>query len=177
MTVVKPLMPAHPLRRRAPVAVVVLAGLLAGCAGYSPAALQPGQNAEQVRAVMGQPTGEHRLSGGGLRLEYARGPAGLQTYMVDLDPQGRMTGWTQVLSDASFARIQPGWSREQLRRELGRPTQEQVFERLGQRVWSYRFDSWDCSWLQVSLDLRSDAVVEVGRGPDPRCQANDNHWD
>jgi hypothetical protein len=150
---------------------------LTGCAGYSPASLQPGQTAEQVRAVMGPPTGEHALPDGGRRLEYARGPAGLQTYMVDLDAQGRMTGWTQVLNDAAFARIQPGWSREQLQREFGRPAQEQVFGRLGQRVWSYRYDSWDCSWLQVSLDLRSDAVVDVGRGPDPRCQANDNHWD
>ncbi|HQY08234.1 MAG TPA: hypothetical protein PK797_05950, partial [Burkholderiaceae bacterium] len=111
------------------------------------------------------------------RLEYARGPAGLQTFMVDLDAQGRMTGWSQVLNDAAFARIQPGWSREQLQREFGLPAQEQVFDRLGQRVWSYRYDSWDCNWLQVSLDLRSDAVVDVSRGPDPRCQANDNHWD
>ncbi|HQY08456.1 MAG TPA: hypothetical protein PK797_07085, partial [Burkholderiaceae bacterium] len=57
---------------------------LTGCAGYSPAALQPGQTAEQVRALMGPPTGEHGLPGGGIRLEYARGPAGLQTFMVDL---------------------------------------------------------------------------------------------
>ena len=94
--------------------------ILTGCAGYSPASLQPGQTAEQVRAVMGLPTGEHALPDGGRRLEYARGPAGLQTFMVDLDAQGRMTGWSQVLNDAAFARIQPGWSREQLQREFGR---------------------------------------------------------
>ena len=48
---------------------------------------------------------------------------------------------------------------------------------LGQvRVWSYRFDSWDCSWFQVTVALRDARVTETGLGPDPRCNARDDAW-
>lgn len=163
-------------RRRAVAAVLAgLPLLLAGCAAYAPGALPPGSTAETLRQRMGEPTARHALPEGGSRLEYARGPAGLHTYMIDLDPAGRVLGWRQVLDEAGFAAVRPGLSRDELRRLLGTPTQEQVFARLDQRVWSYRWASWDCTWFQVTLGLASDRVSGTGSGPDPRCEAPDDH--
>jgi hypothetical protein len=159
-------------------AVAASAALLAlsGCVGYSPNGLTPGVGETAVRAQMGEPTDRHALPEGRTRLEFARGPAGRHTYMLDFDAAGRLQAWSQVLTEANFARVQPGWTAEQLRSELGRPTQEQVFP-LGQvRVWSYRFDSWDCSWFQVTVALRDARVTETGLGPDPRCNARDDAW-
>jgi hypothetical protein len=159
-----------------------IAGLVAmlalgGCVGYAPTGLMPGASEDAVLARMGPPTARHTLPDGHSRVEYARGPAGLHTYMVDFDAAGRMQSWAQVLSESSFARVQPGWTAGQVLTELGRPTQEQVFA-LGQtRVWSYRFDSWDCSWFQVTVALRDARVTGTGMGPDPRCSAPDDHRD
>lgn len=163
--------------RRVPVAA--LAGLLlplflAGCVAYAPGALPAGSTAEALHQRMGEPTARHALPDGGIRLEYARGPAGLHTYMIDLDAAGRVLGWRQVLDEAGFAAVRPGLSREEVRRLLGTPTQEQVFERLDQRVWSYRWASWDCTWFQVTFGLASDRVRETGSGPDPRCDVPDD---
>jgi hypothetical protein len=151
---------------------VVLTLGLAACASYGPDALSPGLGVDEITRQMGPPTDRHALPGDGVRLEYARGPAGLHTYMLDLGPEGRLRGWTQVLTPENFARIEPGWARRRVLRELGRPTQERRFERLDQRVWSYRFDSIDCTWLQVTFSLRTDRVTSAGAGPDPRCEAD-----
>lgn len=165
--------PSRPFRAVASSVALVLTLELAACASYGPGSLSPGLGADEIAGRMGAPTDRHALPDGGVRLEYARGPAGLHTYMLDLGPDGRLRGWTQVLTPASFARIAPGWPRERVRHELGRPTQEQRFERLGQRVWSYRFDSVDCTWLQVTFLLDTDRVETVGLGPDPRCEVDD----
>lgn len=158
-------------------AALAALAVLSGCAGYSPSGLTPGATEAAVRAQMGGPTGRHALPEGRSRLEYARGPAGRHTYMLDFDAAGRLQSWTQVLTEPNFARVQPGWTAEQLLTELGRPTQEQVYP-LGQvRVWSYRFDSWDCSWFQVTVALSDARVTQTGLGPDPRCNAHDNHRD
>jgi hypothetical protein len=41
------------------------------------------------------------------RLEFARGPFGRHTYMVDLDAQGRVANVEQVLDARHFARVTP----------------------------------------------------------------------
>jgi hypothetical protein len=157
--------------------IVAAVALLVGCAAYTPGELASGTPVDALRQRMGEPTARHALPSGGTRLEYARGPAGLHTYMIDLDGSDRVLRWVQVLDAASFARLQPGWSREQVRRELGTPTQEQVFNRLDQRVWSYRWNSWDCTWFQVTFSLANDLVHSTGSGPDPRCEVNDDRPD
>jgi hypothetical protein len=69
-----------------------IAALLAGCAGYSAQGITPGQTAAQVEQQLGAPTGRYGLANGGTRLEYARGPYGKHTYMVDLDAAASPAG-------------------------------------------------------------------------------------
>jgi len=153
------------------------AAMLSGCVAYTPGELASGSSVDALRQRMGEPTARHALPDGSTRLEYARGPAGLHTYMVDLDAAGRVQRLTQALDGPSFARVQPGWSLAQVRREFGTPTQDHSYTRLGQRVWSYRWDSWDCTWFQVTFSLPEEVVSTTGSGPDPRCEVDNDRTD
>ncbi|WP_167784593.1 hypothetical protein [Ramlibacter rhizophilus] len=151
--------------------VLFSALVLSACAGYSPRELQPGMSAAQVLESMGPPTARHGLPGGATRLEYARGPAGLHTFMVDLDPQGRVAGWQQVLTEAQFNAIPPGLPVDELRRRLGPPTHVRGGGRQADQVWSYRFDSPFCQWWQI--DITGGRTGAAAYGADPRCEVND----
>lgn len=150
-------------------AALLAAALLAGCAGYSPRAVKPGMAADEVVSAMGRPTARHALPGGGERLEYARGPLGLHTYMVDLDAQGRVVKWEQVLDEAHFQALPPGISAEDLQRTLGRPAEVRRYARVPGDFWSYRFEDPTnlCRWWQVPVI--NGQAGSGGYGPDPRC--------
>lgn len=156
-----------------PLRGLVVAALLlaAGCAGYGTSHIRVGQTAADVQASMGPPTGRHTLPGGGTRLEYARGPMGKHTYMVDLNADGRVTGFDQVLTEPHLLTIRPGITTDELLAEFGRPShRSQVGWRELIDVWSYRYDSWDCTWYQVSV--QNGRVKDATPGPDPLCPAN-----
>jgi hypothetical protein len=161
------------LRLRASTLWVAIA--MSGCAGlgaYGPGPLQPGARVDDARARMGEPTGRYALPAGGERLEYARGPYGRHTFMLDFDAGGRLLTWTQVLTERNFATIQPGQSRDEVLRTLGRPSDVRDLSFQKRSLWSYRYEAVFCQWFQVSLD-RQDRVVEAGYGPDPLC--DDDH--
>jgi hypothetical protein len=143
--------------------------LLAGCAGYSAQGITPGQTVAQVEQQLGAATGRYPLAQGGTRLEYARGPYGKHTYMIDLDAQGRVSGWQQVLTEANFNQVavQPGMPVDELLRRLGRPTHMRSGGWQPGEVWSWRYDAVFCQWFQVSVvDAR---VRDASYGPDPLC--------
>lgn len=159
------------MKLRRLISLGLVTGLLAACSGYAPGSITAGASQQQVRQRMGEPTGRYPLPGGGTRLEYARGPMGLHTYMVDVDPNGLVTGWQQVLTERSFDAITPGLPVAELLQRLGRPAQKRGGGWQPGQVWSYRFDSPFCLWWQVSVD--QGRVVDAAYGPDPRCERND----
>ncbi|WP_298834418.1 hypothetical protein [uncultured Piscinibacter sp.] len=149
--------------------IVLLGALAAGCVNMSnPAQLAPGASAEAIRAHLGEPTGRHALADGAQRLEYARGPYGSETWMLDVDAQGRLRSATQVLNEASFATITAGMTRDEVLRAIGRPSNIGHTGWTKQTVWSYRYRSPFCQWFQVGLS-RAGIVEDTGYGPDPLC--------
>lgn len=156
--------------------VLGVAAGLAGCAGYDPGPLMPGAPVASITERMGPPTGEYLLPDGGRRLEYARGPYGKHTYMLDLTPQGRLAGWQQVLTEARFNALRVGTPGEQVRFEFGRPAHTQRIGRQHLTVWSYRYETPFCQWFQVSVG-DDGQVVETGYGIDPICDYNDHDHD
>ncbi|WP_425257980.1 hypothetical protein ACPOLB_20965 [Rubrivivax sp. RP6-9] len=151
--------------------MAVCALALQACAVAPPAA--PGQSQADLQQRLGTPTGRYALPDGATRLEFARGPFGRETWMVDVDASGRATAVRQVLNEASFAAFQaraPGMPRDELLRTLGRPGERRHGGWQGGEVWSWRYPTNDCLWFQVSIG--DDGLVRDGAyGIDPRCDA------
>ncbi len=157
------------MKRLAPLLPVLA---LSACAGMArPPA--PGQTEAEVLQRMGRPSATYAMAGGARRLEYATGPWGRQTWMVDVDAGGRVTGATQVLEESSLQAFQaraPGMAREELLRTLGTPGERKSGGWQGGEVWSWRYPTNDCLWFQVSVG--SDGKVRDGIfNIDPRCDA------
>ena len=122
--------------------VTLLAPLFAlvGCdTGIS--RLKPGvSTATEVRSIMGNPTFEWKEPDGSTTWEFARGPEGVVTYMVDLGPDNVLRAIRQVLTEQYFAKIEPGASRDAVRKLIGKPGQTMPFPNLQEEVWSWRFE-------------------------------------
>ena len=114
---------------------------LVGCdAGVSQ--LKPGvSSAADVRRALREPTFEWKAPDGSLTWEFARGPEGTVTYMVDLGADGILKAIRQVLTDEYFAKIQPGMARDAVRRLIGRPGQAMPFPNLQEEVWSWKYEA------------------------------------
>lgn len=155
---------------------VLLALAAAGCAGYGPGALQPGAREAEVRALMGPPTGERTAPDGGRRLEYARGPMGLHTWMLDLDGDGRVRRITQVMQPAAYEAVREGDTQADVLNRLGRPAQRQAVGWRGHVLWSWRYDNPFCRWFQLEFDPAGQVVGGGFYGPDPRCEDRSDPW-
>ena len=154
-------------------AVTALAALLlaGGCAVAPPA---PGTTRAALQGVWGAPTGEHAMPDGGHRLEYASGPYGRTTWMVDLDAAGRVLQARQVLNEAEFQDVMatPNLRRGEVLRRLGAPGEVRGYgwrrEDRGNQIWSWRYPTNDCLWFELTL-AADGRVTGGGYGVDPAC--------
>jgi hypothetical protein len=133
----------------------------------------PGQAQAEVLGRWGAPTSRYALPGGASRLEYATGPFGRSTWMVDVDAGGRVTQARQVLTEGFLFELQgrlPGMPADELLRTLGRPGNKRGGGFLqGGEVWSWRYETLECLWFQVSV--RDDGrASDGGFYPDPSCE-------
>lgn len=116
--------------------LMLFMGLLGGCAG--PGSIVPQQSTlSDVRAAMGSPTDIRRAPNGDELWEYARGPAGTETYLIRAGTDGRVKAVTQLLTQARFAKIVPNQTtRAEVRELLGRPSEELSLR--GGTTWTWR---------------------------------------
>lgn len=147
---------------------------LVACATLEPAStLAVGQTEAQVQQAMGAATGRYALPSGVTRLEFARGPAGRTTWMVDLDASGRVTAFEQVLHEASFLRATAGMSTDELLRLFGRPAHRAIDQ--GRReTWYWRYPTNDCLWFNVTFSPEGRTLAGGGYMTDPSCDFNDS---
>ncbi|CAN5325811.1 hypothetical protein BH09PSE5_BH09PSE5_06400 [soil metagenome] len=148
--------------------LAVLFASVAGCASYGPGGLKPGATVADISTKMGTPTGEYKMPDGTRRLEYARGPMGVHTYMLDLDAAGRLKSTQQVLTEERFLDIRPGMSEEDLLRTIGQPAEMRYISWQKLALWNYRYENSFCNFFQVELDVNH-KVTSAGHGPDPLC--------
>jgi hypothetical protein len=146
---------------------LICAAALVGCAVAPP---RPGATHDELRQAWGQPTASYALADGGQRLEYATGPYGRTTWMVDLGRDGRVVQARQVLGEAEFLRVQsaPDLRRDDLLRWLGTPGERRSGGRAGGEVWSWRYPTNDCLWFESSV-AEDGRVTGSAYSVDPRC--------
>jgi len=142
--------------------LLMVCSLLSACAGYSGRGLKPGvATLPEVLATMGQPALSWKDPDGSEQLAYPRGPAGSQTFMVFIAPDGRLQRIEGVLDTAHFARIEPGKSDQgSVLRLLGpsEPKWTNYFQARDELVWEWRFCD---SWNQLA---RFDVLFDAGTG-------------
>jgi hypothetical protein len=160
------------LRRALALAGIVLA---AACGTYQPQDVKPGMGEAEVAALIGRPTGHYSGPDGQTRLEFATGPYGRVTWMVDLDASGKVIDAPeQVLNEAYFSWIQRN-ARDRdskwLLYNLGRPGEVMRLGWIGGQVWSWRYPTFDCLWFQVTVNDDGSLRDAGGYGIDPRCDA------
>lgn len=168
--VLPPLHHVKPLR-----SLLLLAAVLAGCATpQRPQDIRAGQSEAELLQLMGQPTARYAGPNGQTRLEFATGPYGRTTWLVDVDAGGKVLDFDQVLNEGRFAYVQQnaaGRDKQWLLYTLGRPGEVRGGGRQGGQVWSWRYPTTECLWFQVSV-LDSGKLLDGGAfGIDPRCDS------
>ncbi|MDA0225623.1 MAG: hypothetical protein O2975_05865 [Proteobacteria bacterium] len=148
---------------------LAVACLLSACATYSPQSLPEGASFQDAIEAMGPPTAETALPNGGRRVEFARGPMGRHTYMVDFDAQGRLLGWEQVLTEARFNTIRSGMTAAEVHALIGHSFLKRGIAKENQVVWAYRFPSPFCMLFEIGMNAAESEVVDTSYGQDPAC--------
>jgi hypothetical protein len=153
-------------------ALLALVLLPAACANFS--AISPGDSAPTVEARVGAPGTVWKNADGSEVWEYPLGPAGVQTFMIDIGPDRTVRAVRQVLKEEYFSKVVAGMSRDEVRRLLGRPKEVWYFPARDEEVWTWRYLEVNYRFFNVLFDrtsgtvrstLRLDEVfLPVGRG-------------
>lgn len=155
---------------RSSVLALALATLVAaGCA--APPRAQPGDTAAELAKRLAPPDARVALPGGGERWQYPTGPMGVEAYMIDFAPDGRVVRVANALTVENFyVNLQPGMTQAQVRALLGRPAIEMRFANLGQDCWTWRyFDLGDLNpfrQLDVFFSVADGRLVYYTMTPD-----------
>jgi len=153
------------------VALIALSFLAVGCANFS--AISPGDSAQSVEARVGAPGTAWKNADGSEVWEYPQGFYAVQTFMVAFDPSHAVREVHQVLNEAYFSRIQPGMSREDVRRLIGSPREIWYFPARDEETWTWRYYDINYRFFNVLFDrtagtvrttLRLDEVFLPGSG-------------
>ncbi|WP_459949570.1 hypothetical protein [Denitratisoma sp. agr-D3] len=128
------------------IVALFLFALLAACASYDGRGLRPGVATEtDVLHTMGAPALRWENPDRSRQLSYPRGPVGVHSYMVYLDPAGRLEKIEDVMTLSAFARVQPGMSQAEVLRILGpsAPGETVLFTARRELDWGWRYcDDW-----------------------------------
>jgi hypothetical protein len=152
-------------------ALLALAVVSAACASF--AAISPGDSALTVEARVGAPGTVWENADGSAVWEYPMGPAGVQTFMIDIGTDQAVQAVHQVLREEYFSKVVAGMSRDDVRRLLGRPKEVWYFPSRDEEVWVWRYLEVNYRFFNVLFDrtggtvrttLRLDEVFLPGGG-------------
>lgn len=143
---------------------------VSACAGYSGSNLRPGVSTlPEVIASMGEPALVWKYPDGSEQLAYPRGPAGTQTFMAYVGPDGTLQRIEAVLEMTYFARVQAGMSKDEVLRILGPSGSRwtQFYPRSNELAWSWLFcNSWNSQeFFDVMFDGNTHIVRSTGMHP------------
>ena len=121
-----------------------------------------------VRMAMGQPETVWEEDGGERTLEYPKGPMGARTWIFEIDKDGKLRDYRQALTEATFAKIKPGMSQDNVRRLLGKPRTVVQFKRKNEEVWDWRYleNGTTTRLFNVHFDINSGVVTQTSASDD-----------
>lgn len=138
-------------------------GALAGMFLLTACALQTGfrtaADIHELQEKAGAPSLKLSNPAGGERWFYATGPAGAQTWRLDIDAAGRVQAREQVLTDAVFQEIRAGDRAEAVLRRIGPGYRKVRFENTRTTAWDYFFqDTWGY-YADFSVVFNDEGIV------------------
>lgn len=148
-----------------------LLAFLGACDYFAQRELQPGvSTVDDVRRLMGKPVMIWEENDGSQVFEYSRGPEGSETWMVEIGSDGRYRGMADARAAAQLERVRAGMSRDDLRRLLGKPDEEQRFPARDETVWTWRVKTSTGSGTEMfHVHLSAEGrVLRTSRTPDPK---------
>lgn len=121
-------------------ATLAAVGFVGACDLQNIAELEPGVSTDaDVREKFGQPEAVWEGQDGAQVYEYNRQPEGVVNYMITVGADGVLLKVSQVLTEETFAQVQPGMSMEQVRRLLGKPRKVEAYALSGETAHDWRF--------------------------------------
>ena len=143
---------------------------LSACEVFRIEDIKPGvSTAYEVRDRLGAPGAEWPNEDGTLTWEYSQQPEGITCYMITIGQDQIVKAVEQVITETNMGRIQPGWSRDQVRRLLGRHRSVQIFDLKQEEVWDWNIprEYNDETFFNVHFD-RQGRVLRTSRSTKPR---------
>jgi len=145
----------------------IATALLPACDAVNLPEIKPGiTTASEVESRMGKLGFEFQNDDGSVTWEYSRQPAGTTCYMITIGSDRIVDKLEQVLTEANFARVREGMSRDEIRRLLGKPAAKVVFDNLGEDIWEWRIEGMppmDETYFMVHFDLSSGGVKKTSK--------------
>jgi hypothetical protein len=143
---------------------------LAGCDVKKIEELEEGVATEaDVRAKFGEPAATYLEENGSKTYEYPRQPEGHRNYMITIGADGKMSALKQVLKPDTFAKVQNGLDKVQVRRLLGRPAKTQIFAlKKDEEIWDWNYlDGQQAKVFSATFD-KDGFVMKTASINDPR---------
>ncbi|MBL8359324.1 MAG: outer membrane protein assembly factor BamE [Rubrivivax sp.] len=153
----------------AAVATLAAAALLTACDPQRIEKLEEGVATEaDVRKQFGNPAAVSTRPDGSKVLEYPRQPEGWTNYVIVIGPDGKMSSLRQLLTPASFAKVQPGQDKLAVMDTLGKAAKTAHYALKNEEVWDWRYkDGTVAKVFRVTFDGQG-RVVSTATMDDPR---------
>jgi hypothetical protein len=152
------------------VLVLLAMALLAGCDEQRAAQLVEGVSTEaDVRRQFGEPVQITERADGSKLLAYPRQPEGWTNYEAEIGGDGKLAALRQLLTEANFAKVQPGMAQAAVGKLLGRHARELRYAtKPGETVWRWHVQrGQDKKVFDVTFDADGQ-VLSAQLGDDER---------
>jgi outer membrane protein assembly factor BamE (lipoprotein component of BamABCDE complex) len=130
--------------------------MIAGCASIlGPDSVHVGEASNEVRTKLGPPAAERKLPSGQSAWYYTTAPSGWFTWRIMFGTDGRVSEYTQVLTQQNFYASPNGASRDAVLDRLGPPMERMTFARTGTETWTYR-------WMDGTFQMLANLTFGTG---------------
>ena len=103
------------------------------------------------------------------RVDFPRGTFGKHTYSLELDADGKVISYKQLLTEENFRQITPGMDVSEVIERIGMSRDTFKIGRGRGYVWNFRYITPLCQWFQIEFTAEN-KVRSTGYGMPPECR-------